>query len=143
MSAKKKAKKKATKKVAKKATKKVAKKAKKKVAKKAKKKVAKTKRKPNPAFMKAMTPSDALAKIIGEKKIAKTDAVKKLWDYIKKNNLQNKKFVSINKKLELIFGKKDAVAVSEISKVILKHLGKDEKPDPDPIQTISSGKEEG
>ena len=130
------AKKKATKKkVAKKATKKkVAKKkvAKKKVAKKAtkkkvaKKKVAKkkTKRKPNAAFMKALTPSATLAAVVGAKALPRTQVVKKIWDYIKKNNLQNPKNrrnILADTKLKAIFGKKE-VTMFELAGIIGKHL---------------------
>ena len=87
----KKAAKKAAKKPAKKAAKKVAKKApKKKAAKKApKKKAAKKKsaRKPNAAFMAPLTPSPALADVIGNKGLPRTEIIKKIWDYIKKNML--------------------------------------------------------
>ncbi|MBT6325310.1 MAG: histone protein [Bdellovibrionales bacterium] len=138
--AKKATKKKATKKkVAKKATKKkVAKKttkkkvAKKKVAKKvtkkkvAKKKVAKkkTKRKPNAAFMKALTPSATLAAVVGTKALPRTQVVKKIWDYIKKNNLQNPKNrrnILADTKLKAIFGKKE-VTMFELAGIIGKHL---------------------
>ena len=135
------AKKKATKKVAKKATKKkvakkkVAKKkvAKKKVAKKAtKKKVAKkatkkkaTKRKPNPAFMKALTPSKELAEVVGAKAIPRTEVVKKLWQYIKKHNLQNpknKRNIIADAKLKPVFGGKKEVSMFEMTKLVNKHL---------------------
>ena len=133
--AKKATKKKATKKkVAKKATKKkVAKKttkkkvAKKKVAKKVtKKKVAKkkTKRKPNAAFMKALTPSATLAAVVGTKALPRTQVVKKIWDYIKKNNLQNPKNrrnILADTKLKAIFGKKE-VTMFELAGIIGKHL---------------------
>jgi upstream activation factor subunit UAF30 len=115
----KKAAKKATKKVAKKATKKVAKKATKKVAKKAK-----TKRKPNAAFMKAMTPSADLAAVVGGKALPRTQAVKKIWDYIKKNNLQNPKNrrnILADDKLKKLFGKNE-ITMFELAKIINKHL---------------------
>ena len=89
MATKKKAAKKAAKKpAAKKAVKKAVKKAAKKPAKKAAKK--KSARKPNAAFMKALTPSTALAAVVGSKPLARTEAVKKIWDYIKANKLQDK-----------------------------------------------------
>ena len=128
------AKKKATKKVAKKATKKkVAKKAtKKKVAKKAtKKKVAKkkatkkkAKRKPNPAFMKALQPSDVLAAVIGSKPLPRTQVIKKIWDYIKKHNLQNpknKRNILADDKLKPLFGKKE-ITMFELAKIVNNHL---------------------
>ncbi|MBS1655643.1 MAG: SWIB/MDM2 domain-containing protein, partial [Bacteroidetes bacterium] len=94
MATKKKAKKAAPKKAAKKAApKKAAKKAApKKAAKKAApKKAAKKKstRKPNAAFMKALNPSAALAAVVGSKALPRTEAVKKIWVYIKANKLQD------------------------------------------------------
>ena len=124
---KKKVAKKATKKkVAKKAAKKkVAKKAaKKKVAKKATKKKAKTKRKPNAAFMKALTPSADLAAVVGGKALPRTQAVKQIWDYIKKHKLQNPKNrrnILADDKLKKLFGKKE-ITMFELAKIINKHL---------------------
>ncbi|MCB9062925.1 MAG: hypothetical protein H6622_15490 [Halobacteriovoraceae bacterium] len=118
--------KKATKKVAKKATKKVAKKATKKVAKKATKKVAKkatkkAKRKPNAAFMRPLQPSDALAAVVGSKPIPRTEIIKKIWDYIKKHNLQdpkNKRNILADDKLKAVFGGKKSVSMFELAKIV-------------------------
>ena len=125
----KKATKKVVKKVAKKATKKVAKKkVAKKVAKKATKKVAKktkTKRKPNPAFMKPLTPSAELAEIVGAKPLPRTEVVKKLWIYIKKHDLQNPKNrrnIIADAKLQPVFGGKKEVSMFEMTKLVSKHL---------------------
>src|SRR5215212_6250445 len=77
----------------------------KKAAKKATKAPAK-KRTPNAAFMKAMTPSGALAAIIGERPVPRTEVTKKVWEYIKKNNLQdaNKRtMINADPKLREIF----------------------------------------
>ena len=130
------AKKKATKKkvAKKKATKKKAAKkkaAKKKVAKKkatkkkaVKKKAAKKKRKANPAFMKPLTPSKALSEVVGSKPLPRTEVVKKLWAYIKKNNLQNpknKRNIKADAKLKPIF-KKSEVSMFEMTKLVSKHL---------------------
>jgi len=121
----------AKKKVAKKkvAKKKVAKKkvAKKKVAKKkvAKKKVAKKKRKPNPAFMKPMQISDALAKVVGSKPIPRTEVVKKLWKYIKKNGLQdsaNRRMINADDNLKTVFRGKKQVSMFDMTKLVSKHL---------------------
>lgn len=114
---------------AKKATKKVAKKAKpaKKVAKKAKVvkvKKAKSKRKPNAAFMRPMTPSEALASIVGSQPLPRTQVVKKLWAYIKKNGLQdtkNRRNINADDKLLGVFGKK-VVSMFEMTKIVSKHL---------------------
>ncbi len=125
----KKATKKATKKAAKKATKKAAKKATtkkavKKATKKAAPKKAKTKRKPNPAFMKPLTPSAALADVIGASPLPRTEVVKKMWAYIKKNNLQdskNKRNINADSKLKAVFGKAQ-VTMFEMTKLLSKHL---------------------
>lgn len=116
---------KATKKVAAapKATKKVAApKATKKAAPKAVK--AKTPRKPNAAFMKALTPSAILAEIVGNKPLPRTAVVSKIWDYIKKNNLQNpknKRNIIADDKLAKLFGKKE-VTMFELAGIVGKHL---------------------
>ncbi len=102
--------------------------AKKKVVKKvAKKKVAKakTKRKPNPAFMKAMKISDALAKVVGSKPLPRTEVTKKLWQYIKKNKLQdtvNKRNINADENLKAVFGGKKTVSMFEMTKLVNKHL---------------------
>lgn len=118
----KKAAKKAVKKAAKKAApKKVAKKAVKKAAKKAVKKSA---RKPNAAFMAPLTPSATLGEVIGSKAIPRTEIVKKIWDYIKKNNLQdkkNKRMINADAKLKPIFGK-DQISMFELAKIVNKHV---------------------
>lgn len=123
--------KKASKKVAKKATKKVAKKAAKKVVKKAAKKVAKkavkkaAKRKPNAAFMAALTPSATLAAVIGSKAIPRTEIIKKIWDYIKKNKLQdskNRRMINADEKLLALFAGKKQVSMFDLAKIVSKHV---------------------
>ena len=129
MATKKKAAKKAAKKPAKKAPKKAAKKAApKKAAKKAAPKKAapkkKTARKPNAAFMKALTPSSTLSTVIGGSAVPRTEAVKKIWDYIKKNNLQdkaNRRNINADEKLRPLFGK-DQVSMFDLAKILSKHL---------------------
>ena len=128
MATKKKAAKKAAKKPAKKAPKKAAKKAApKKAAKKPAKKAApkkKTARKPNAAFMKALTPSSTLGAVIGSSAVPRTEAVKKIWDYIKKNNLQdkaNRRMINADEKLRPLFGK-DQVSMFDLAKILSKHL---------------------
>ncbi len=125
----KKAAKKAAKKPAKKAAKKVAKKApKKKAAKKApKKKAAKKKsaRKPNAAFMAPLTPSPALADVIGNKGLPRTEIIKKIWDYIKKNKLQdqkNKRMINADAKLKTLFGGKSQISMFDLAKVVSKNV---------------------
>ena len=116
-------KKKATKKAtAKKATKKAT--AKKATKKKAKKK-SKTKRKPNAAFMRPLRPSAALSAVIGSKSIPRTQVVKKLWEYIKKHNLQdpkNRRNIVADSKLKPVFGGKRVVSMFEMTKLVSKHL---------------------
>ena len=120
------AKKPAVKKAAKKAA--PAKKAVKKVAKKAapakKAKAPAKKRTPNAAFMKAMTPSNALAAIIGDRPVPRTEVTKKVWEYIKKNNLQDaskRTMINADAKLREIF-KKGQVSMFEMTKLINNHL---------------------
>ena len=104
--------------------------AKKPVAKKvaAKKPVAKkaaAKRKPNAAFMKALTPSAALAAVVGAKPLARTEAVKKIWGYIKANKLQdskNRRNVNTDAKLKAVFGGKGQVSMFDIAKYLGKNL---------------------
>lgn len=125
--AKKATKKKVAKKVAKKAAKKkVAKKAAKKVAKKAAKKAKKkSARKPNAAFMAPLTPSTALAEVVGNKALPRTEIVKKIWAYIRKNGLQdqkNKRMINADEKLKAVFGGKGQISMFELAKVVSKHV---------------------
>lgn len=111
--AKKAAKKAAPKKAAKKAT-----------TKKAAPKKAAAKRKPNAAFMKALTPSTQLSAVVGSTPLARTEVVKKLWAYIKKNGLQdakNRRNINADEKLKPIFGK-NQVSMFEMTKLVSKHL---------------------
>ena len=113
--------KKAAKKTKKKTT---AKKATKKVAKKATKK-ATTKRKPNAKFMAPMAVSATLAEVVGNKPIPRTEVTKKLWAYIKKNNLQDAKErrnINADDKLKAVFGGKKTVSMFEMTKLVSKHL---------------------
>lgn len=122
----KKAAKKGSKKSAKKAApKKSSKKAapRKKAAKKAGKK--KSARKPNAAFMAPLTPSSALGEVIGTKPLPRTEIIRKIWDYIKKNNLQdskNRRMINGDAKLKAIFGGKSQVSMFELAKVINNHV---------------------
>ena len=125
------AKKPAKKAPAKKAAKKAAPKkaaAKKTAAKKPAKKAAKkagAKRTPNAAFMKAMTPSAELAAVAGDKVMPRTEVTKKIWDYIKKNKLQdstNKRNINADDKLRAVFGGKKVVSMFEMTKLVNGHL---------------------
>lgn len=122
------AKKKASKKKAskKKATRKKASK-KKASKKKAKKKAARkgTKRKPNPSFMRPLTPDAALAAVVGTKALPRTEVVKKLWSYIKRKDLQNKqnkRMINADDKLRDLFGGKKQVSMFEMTKLVSQHL---------------------
>ncbi|MCL4479702.1 MAG: SWIB/MDM2 domain-containing protein [Deltaproteobacteria bacterium] len=89
------------------------------------KKKAKSKRKPNPAFMKPMNISEKLAVIVGSKPIPRTEVVKKLWTYIKKNGLQdkkNKRNINADDSLKAVFGGKSTVTMFEMTKLVSKHL---------------------
>ncbi|MFY2556734.1 SWIB/MDM2 domain-containing protein [Corallococcus terminator] len=91
----------------------------------AKKAPAAAKRKPNASFMKEMTPSAALAEIVGTKPLPRTEVVKKLWAYIKKNNLQdakNKRQINADDKLKPIFGGKKNVTMFEMTSLVNKQL---------------------
>ncbi len=98
----------------------------KKVVKKAKPAKAKAKkRKPNPEFMKPMQPSEELAKVVGSKPIPRTEVVKKIWAYIKKNGLQDKKdkkMINADENLKVIFGGKKSVTMFEMTKLVNRHL---------------------
>ena len=111
----------AKKKPAKKATKKVTKKA---APKKAAKKPA-AKRKPSAAFMKPMNLSEKLAVVLGSKPLPRTEVTKKLWAYIKKNDLQDKKNrrnINADAALKPVFGGKATVNMFEMTKLVSKHL---------------------
>ena len=91
----------------------------------AKKKKSGAKRKPNAAFMKAMTPSAALAAVVGSKAIPRTEVTKKIWAYIKRNDLQdskNRRNINADEKLKGVFGGKKQVSMFEMTKLVNKHL---------------------
>jgi chromatin remodeling complex protein RSC6 len=92
----------------------------------AKKKGAKkSARKPNAAFMKPLTPSPALAAVVGSKPLPRTEATSALWRYIKKNGLQdskNKRMINADASLKAVFGGKSTVNMFEMTKLVSKHL---------------------
>jgi chromatin remodeling complex protein RSC6 len=95
------------------------------MAKKKAKKSASKKRKPNAAFMKAMTPSATLAAVIGSSAMPRTEVTKKIWSYIKRNGLQdkkNKRMINADEKLKPVFGNKSQVSMFEMTKLVSKHL---------------------
>jgi chromatin remodeling complex protein RSC6 len=85
----------------------------------------KSTRKPNAAFMKPVTPSAALADVVGTKPIPRTEVTKRLWAYIKKNKLQdakNKRMIKSDATLKPVFGGKATVNMFEMTKLVSKHL---------------------
>lgn len=91
-----------------------------------KKPAAKSARKPNAAFMKPMQPDEVLAAVVGSKPVPRTQIVKSLWAYIKKNGLQDKKqktMINADDKLKEVFGGKKQVSMFEMTKLVNKHLG--------------------
>jgi chromatin remodeling complex protein RSC6 len=92
----------------------------------AKKKASKPARKPNAAFMAPVTPDAVLSEIVGAKPIPRTELTKKLWAYIKKNALQDKKnrrMINADAKLKAVFGK-PSVNMFEMTKIVNKHVKK-------------------
>jgi chromatin remodeling complex protein RSC6 len=82
-------------------------------------------RKPNAAFMKAMTPSTVLAAVVGAAPLPRTEVTKKVWDYIKKLDLQdpaNRRMINADDKLKAVFGGKAQVSMFEMTKLISDHL---------------------
>jgi chromatin remodeling complex protein RSC6 len=82
-------------------------------------------RKVNAAFMKALTPSADLGAVIGTKPLPRTEAVKKIWVYIKANKLQdakNKRMINADAKLKVVFGGKSQVSMFDMAKHMSKHL---------------------
>ncbi len=85
----------------------------------------KSKSKAGGAFMAPMQPSEALSKVVGTKAIPRTEVVKKLWAYIKKNNLQdpkNRRNVRADGNLTKVFNGKSVVSMFEMTKLVSKHL---------------------
>ena len=84
-----------------------------------------TARKPNAAFMKPLKPSTELAAVVGSEPLARSEVVSKMWVYIKKNNLQDKKnrrMINADDKLKPIFGGKAQVSMFDMTKMVSKHL---------------------
>ncbi|HMR93233.1 MAG TPA: SWIB/MDM2 domain-containing protein [Chitinophagaceae bacterium] len=75
--------------------------------------------------MAPLTPSPALADVIGNKGLPRTEIIKKIWDYIKKNKLQdtkNKRMINADAKLKVLFGGKSQISMFELAKVVSKHV---------------------
>ena len=82
-------------------------------------------RKPNAAFMRPVTPSAMLAEVVGAKPMPRTEVTKKLWAYIKKNGLQDKKnrrMINADESLKAVFGGKASVNMFAMTKLVSKHL---------------------
>jgi chromatin remodeling complex protein RSC6 len=92
----------------------------------AKKGTAKKPRKPNPAFMAPLVPDAALAAVVGSNPLPRTEITKRLWEYIKKNGLQdakNRRQINADDKLRGIFGR-SSVSMFEMNKLIQSHIRK-------------------
>ncbi len=90
-----------------------------------KKKRGGAKRKPNPAFMKPMTPSSTLAAVVGGSPMPRTEVTKKLWVYIKRNGLQdsvNRRMINADDNLRQVFGGRRQVSMFEMTKLVNAHL---------------------
>jgi len=82
-------------------------------------------RKPNAAFMKPLKVSEELAVVVGKGPMPRSEVVKKLWAYIKKNGLQdakNKRNINADAALKAVFGGKGVVSMFEMTKLVSKHL---------------------
>jgi upstream activation factor subunit UAF30 len=85
----------------------------------------KSARKPNAAFMAPLTPSPALAEVVGSKGLPRTEIIKQIWVYIKKNGLQdknNKRMINADAKLKPLFGSKSQVSMFDLAKIVSKNV---------------------
>ncbi|MCY3761281.1 MAG: SWIB/MDM2 domain-containing protein, partial [Gemmatimonadetes bacterium] len=85
----------------------------------------KVKRQPNAAFMKPLQPDEALGAVVGNKPLPRTQVVKKLWAYIRRNNLQdakNRRMINADEKLKAVFGGQNQVSMFEMTKLVNKRL---------------------
>ena len=83
------------------------------------------KRKPNAAFMKPMQPDNALGAVVGNSPIPRTEITKKLWQYIKRNGLQDqreRRMINADDKLRAVFGGKGKDSMFEMTKLVNKHM---------------------
>ena len=90
-------------------------------------KTKKAKRTPSAAFMKPVTPDEKLSKVVGEKPLPRTELTKKLWAYIRKNELQDGKkrtFINADEALKAVFNGKKQVSMFEMTKLVSGHLKK-------------------
>jgi chromatin remodeling complex protein RSC6 len=82
----------------------------------AKKPAAKSARKPSAAFMKELTPSAELGEVVGNKPLPRTQVIKKLWEYFKKNKLNDGQTINLDDKLKKVYGNKKTIKMTEVSK---------------------------
>ncbi len=86
----------------------------------------KSTRKPNAAFMAPLQPDDTLAAVVGNKPLPRTEIVKKVWDHIKKNNLQdnnNRRMINADERTRPLFGK-DQISMFDLAKIVNNHIKK-------------------
>jgi chromatin remodeling complex protein RSC6 len=84
-----------------------------------------SKRKPNPAFMRPVQPDDKLAAVVGSQPLPRSELTKKLWNYIKRRGLQDKKqrtMINADDSLRPVFNGKSQVSMFEMTKLVSKHL---------------------
>jgi chromatin remodeling complex protein RSC6 len=85
----------------------------------------KTKRKPSAAFMKPVQPDEKLGKVVGNSPLPRTELTKKLWAYIRKNGLQDKKVrtnINADEALQAVFNGKKSVSMFEMTKLVSGHV---------------------
>jgi chromatin remodeling complex protein RSC6 len=88
-------------------------------------KATKTARKPNPALMKPVQPDEALSVVVGSKPLPRSELTKKIWEYIKKNNLQDEKkrtLINADDALKAVFNGKKQVTMFEMTKLVSGHV---------------------
>jgi chromatin remodeling complex protein RSC6 len=86
----------------------------------------KSKRTPSAAFMKPVQPDEKLAKVVGEQPLPRTELTKKLWVYIRKHGLQDKKVktqINADENLQAVFNGKKQVSMFEMTKLVNSHVG--------------------
>jgi upstream activation factor subunit UAF30 len=84
-----------------------------------------SKRSPNPAFMKPVQPDAKLAAVVGNEPMPRTELTKRMWDYIKKNNLQDssdRRMINADDRLKPVFGGKDQVSMFEMTRLMNEHV---------------------
>jgi chromatin remodeling complex protein RSC6 len=83
------------------------------------------KRAPNPAFMRPMQPSEELGAVVGARPMPRTEVTKRIWDYIRRNGLQdqkNRRQINADDRLRAVFGGRRQVSMFEMTKLVNNHL---------------------